>query len=79
MFFKLPSGVAISVISALAGGAASRVLFLAADPDVKALLKRQFELAEQHETRRLSAQKVREDFFKPMDVRTSGGQKMGAK
>ncbi|CAG1010951.1 hypothetical protein BURK2_04145 [Burkholderiales bacterium] len=75
---KLPVVIAIAIVAALAGGAASYVFIPNADPEMKALLDRQVELAEQEAAAREEAAERTKDFFhaNPDDYPTSGGQQM---
>ncbi|KKB07161.1 hypothetical protein VE25_19185 [Devosia geojensis] len=75
---KLPIVVVIAIVAALVGGAASYVFFPNADPETKALLQRQVELAEQEAAAREEAAERAKDFFNanPDDYPTSGGQQM---
>ena len=75
---KLPIVVVIAIVAALAGGAASYVFIPNTDPEVKALLQRQVELAEQEAAAREEAAERAKDFFNanPNDYPTSGGQQM---
>ena len=75
---KLPIVVVIAIVAALAGGAASYVFIPNTDPEVKALLQRQVELAEQESAGREAAAERAKDFFNanPDDYPTSGGQQM---
>ena len=75
---KLPIVVVIAIAAALAGGVASYVFIPNTDPEVKALLQRQVELAEQEAAARKEAAERAKDFFNanPDDYPTSGGQQM---
>ena len=75
---KLPIVVVIAIVAALAGGAASYVFIPNTDPEVKALLQRQVELAEQEAAGREAAAERAKDFFNanPDDYPTSGGQQI---
>ena len=75
---KLPVVIVIALLSAVAGGALSYVVIPNTDPEMKALLARQVELAEEEAAARKAAQEKAGDFFKsnPDDYPTSGGQKM---
>ena len=55
---KLPIVVVIAIVAALAGGAASYVFIPSTDPEVKALLQRQVELAEQEARQPPSGQRT---------------------
>jgi hypothetical protein len=75
---KLPIVIAIAIIAALAGGGIFYVLIPNTDPEVKALLERQVELAEQERANREAAAEQVQDFFSsnPDDYPTSGGHEM---
>jgi Ti type entry exclusion protein TrbK len=75
---KLPIVVVIAIVAALAGGAASYVFIPNTDPETKALLERQVELAEQEAAAREEAAEPAKDFFNanPDDYPTAGGQQM---
>ena len=75
---KLPIVIAIAIVAAIAGGAASYVFIPNADPEMKALLERQVELAEQEAAAREEAAERAKDFFNanPDDYPTSGGQQI---
>ena len=73
---KLP--IVIAIVAALAGGVASYAFIPNTDPEVKALLQRQVELAEQEAAAREEAAERAKDFFNanPNDYPTSGGQQI---
>ncbi len=75
---KLPIVVVIAFVAAVAGGAASYMFIPNIDPETKALLQRQVELAEQEAAAREEAAERANDFFNanPDDYPTSGGQQM---
>lgn len=75
---KLPIVIVIALVSAIAGGVISYVVIPNTDPEMKALLARQVELAEEEAAARKAAQEKAGDFFKsnPDDYPTSGGQQM---
>ena len=75
---KLPIVIAVVLLAAIAGGVVSYVFFPTADPEMKALLQRQVELAEQEAAGREAAAERAKDFFNanPDDYPTSGGQQM---
>lgn len=75
---KLPVIIVIAIVSALAGGTISYVAIPNTDPELKALLARQVELAEEEAAARKDAQDKARSFFNsnPDDYPTSGGQKM---
>lgn len=75
---KLPIVIAIAIIAALAGGAISYVFVPNANLEVRALLERQVELAEQERANREAAAERAQDFFSsnPDNYPTSGGQEM---
>jgi hypothetical protein len=78
MTIKLPLVIVIALVSALAGGAISYVFIPATDPDVKALLERQVELAEQEAAARQEAieRAQRALSADPENYPTSGGREM---
>lgn len=55
MTIKLPFVIMIAFLAALAGGAVSYVMIPSTDPEMKALLERQVELAEQEAAAREEA------------------------
>lgn len=75
---RLPIVIAIAVIAALAGGAISYVFVPNANPEVRALLEWQVELAEQERANREAAAERAQDFFSsdPGNYPTSGGHEM---
>lgn len=78
MQVKLPLVIVIAIVSAVAGGAVSYVAIPNTDPDTKALLARQVQLAEEEAAARKEAREKAGSFFNsnPDDYPTSGGQKM---
>ncbi|WP_404406903.1 hypothetical protein [Pelagibacterium halotolerans] len=78
MTVKLPIVIVIAILSALAGGAISYVFVPNTDPEMKALLARQVELAEQEAAARQEAAERGEQFFgtEGAELPTSGGQQM---
>ena len=60
---KLPIVVVIAIVAALAGGAASYVFIPNTDPEVKALLQRQVELAVQDAAEKERAAQATREFF----------------
>lgn len=60
---KLPFVIVIALASALAGGAISYVFVPTSDPELKALLQRQLELAEQDAAGRQKSAEDAKDFF----------------
>ena len=60
---KLPIVMAVVLLAAIAGGVVSYVFFPSADPEMKALLQRQVELAEQEAAERERAAQATREFF----------------
>ena len=75
---KLPLVIVIALISALAGGAISYVFVPSSDPEMKALLARQVELAEQEAAARQEAIERAQEALSadPQNYPTSGGREM---
>lgn len=78
MTVKLPLVIVIALVAALAGGAISYVFIPATDPEVKALLQRQVELAEEEAAARQEAieRAQRAMSADPKNYPTSGGREM---
>ena len=60
---KLPIVIAVVLLAAIAGGVVSYVFFPTADPEMKALLQRQVELAEQDAAEKERAAQATREFF----------------
>lgn len=74
MMVKLPLVIAIALVSALAGAAITYVSVPTTDPEMRELLQRQVELAEQEAAQRARAREAMEAWSQPTGIEPGAGQ-----
>jgi len=71
---KLPLVIVIALVAALVGGVVTYLAVSTTDPEMRALLERQVELAEQETAERQRARAAAESWSQPTGVQPGAGQ-----